>query len=245
MQNEWQTFFNGYAPQYESESFTKNTEFEVAFIIEELKLPPNSRILDAGCGIGRHSVELAKLGYRMTGVDISQGMLAQASAAAQNAGVEIELVCSNLADYQPGHQFDAAICLCEGALCLLGSGDDPYTRDEMILKTINQALVPGGMFIVTVLNACRLIRQKTDSDIQDGLLDLLTLTEHYAMEVDLGTGKQVVPVTERVYTPAEFIGMLKRSGFNVDHLWGGTAGAWLRQPMKLDEMEMMAIARRQ
>ena len=52
-------------------SFTKNTVAEVDFVLEELSLPPGSRILDVGCGTGRHAVELARRGYQITGVDIS------------------------------------------------------------------------------------------------------------------------------------------------------------------------------
>ncbi|MEW5925287.1 MAG: hypothetical protein AB1746_14995 [Candidatus Zixiibacteriota bacterium] len=63
---DWKDFFNGFAPQYMKESFTHNTLKEVDFLIEELALKPGSRILDVGCGTGRHSVELARRGYKWT-----------------------------------------------------------------------------------------------------------------------------------------------------------------------------------
>ena len=56
----WQKFFDAHAPDYMGNVFTQNTEAEVEFVIEELGIPPGSRILDIGCGTGRHSVKLAQ-----------------------------------------------------------------------------------------------------------------------------------------------------------------------------------------
>ena len=68
--NGWRLFFNSFAPYYMQESFTRNTRYEVDFIEEEFNLPKHSYIIDIGCGTGRHSIELAKRGYNVTGVDI-------------------------------------------------------------------------------------------------------------------------------------------------------------------------------
>ena len=65
--NQWEEFFDGHASSYMDNSFTKNTVAEVDFILEELRLPSASHILDMGCGTGRHAIELASRGYRVTG----------------------------------------------------------------------------------------------------------------------------------------------------------------------------------
>lgn len=83
--NEWEEFFDGHAPVYMDNSFTKNTMKEVDFILDELNLPPGCCILDMGCGTGRHSIELARRGYQVIGVDISSGMLTEAKKAAREA----------------------------------------------------------------------------------------------------------------------------------------------------------------
>jgi len=242
--NEWQKYFNYYAPYYLDEIFTRNTEEEISFLKQELGLPSGSAILDIGCGTGRHSLGLSAQGYKMTGVDISEGMLAQAHKSTKSAGLQVNWVHSNILDYKPKQLFDAAICLCEGALCLLGSGDDAYQRDEQLLKIVYNALKPGSLFIINVLNACRLVRLYSDEDVAAGKFNLLTSTEQSALEIETPTGKEVVHTRERVYMPVEFSHMLQRSGFKVLHLWGGTAGSWHREPLKLDEYEFMVVAQK-
>ena len=66
--NGWRMFFNNHAPQYMNESFTENTISEVNFLEEEFKLSKGSSIFDVGCGTGRHSLELARRGYNVTGI---------------------------------------------------------------------------------------------------------------------------------------------------------------------------------
>ncbi|UCD09486.1 MAG: methyltransferase domain-containing protein, partial [Dehalococcoidales bacterium] len=68
--NSWKEYFDSHAPRYMQNPFTYSTLREIDFLVEELALPKGSRILDIGCGTGRHSIELAKRGYIMTGVDI-------------------------------------------------------------------------------------------------------------------------------------------------------------------------------
>ena len=240
--NSWQEYFDSHAPRYMQNPFTYGTLKEIEFLVEELALPKGSRILDIGCGTGRHAIELAKHGYIMTGVDISSAMLAEAEAAAKDGGVEIELVNANASEYRSEPVFDAAICLCEGAFCLLGEGDDPHERDLTILRNIFAALKPGAKFIITALNGCMPIRQYTQEDIDKGIFDPVTLVETHLMEMD--DSEDIVVVRERSYTPPELVLLFRIAGFKVENIWGGTAGNWGRRPLDLDEMEVMVVARK-
>ncbi len=242
--SDWQAFFDGHAPVYMQNVFTRNTLAEVDFLIEEMKLPAGSRILDIGCGTGRHSVELARRGYRMTGVDLSAGMLAEAAKAAQAAGVDVTWVHADATRFRSHHLFDAAICLCEGAFSLLGMADDPVAHDMAILRNIHAAVKPGAPFILTALNGMRYIRQCTQEDVDKGVFDPLTLTETITAEWETPEGKKSAVVRERGYVPSELRLILRQVGFQVEHIWGGTAGDWGRRPIKLDEIEIMVVARK-
>ena len=242
--NEWEEFFNGHAPVYMDNSFTKNTVKEVDFILHELGLPPGSHILDIGCGTGRHTVELAKRGYQVTGVDISSGMLAEAEKVAKEAGTRVTLVHADATEFTSTELFDAAICLCEGAFCLLGKDDDPLEHDQKILHNIYCVLKPGARLILTTLNGCRMIRQFTQKDIENGRFDPVTMVEVSATEYDTPEGKKSVVVRERGYIPTELVMLFRLTGFEVEHIGGGTAGNWGRRSIDLDEMEVMVIARK-
>jgi SAM-dependent methyltransferase len=243
-QNEWMKFFDGYASKYVKEPFTKNTVKETDFVIEELELKVGSSVLDIGCGIGRHSIELAKRGYDVTGVDISSGMLAEADKAAQEAGVKITWVQADANKFRLRRKFDAAICLCEGAFGLLGKTDHFIGHDLAILQNIGFALKRGSGLILTVPNGFNKIRKYTQKDVEEGRFDPLTLTETFPMEWDTSSGPESVVVRERGYVPTELTLLFNRAGFKVEHVWGGTAGNWGRRSVELDEIEIMIVGRK-
>lgn len=240
----WQEFFDGFAPQYMKECFVTNTVAEVDFVLEEAGIAPGSRVLDVGCGTGRHAVELAKRGYRVTGVDLSPGMLAEARKAAEAADVEMELVHSDAAAFRSEPVFDAAICLCEGAFGLLGDADDPCDRDVAILRAVCGALKPGATFVLTTLNGLRVARAKTPEDVAAGAFDPLTMTSRTAIGWETPDGKRSVELRERGYVPTELALMARLAGLEVVHIGGGTAGNWGHRPLDLDEMEIMIVARK-
>lgn len=240
--SDWQRFFDGFAEKYDGEVFTQNTEVEVRFIVEHLRPPDRGTILDMGCGTGRHSVALATRGYRVTGVDLSGGMLAQARRRADEAGVKVEWIHSDATAFVRPDAFDTAICLCEGAMCLLGADDDPLEHDMVILRNVYASLRPGGRFLLNVLNACRQIRAYNDGDVAAGKFDILSLSERSDAVACAGEDAATYRIRERGYTAPEIRRMVEWVGFTDIDVCGGTAGEWDRHIPKLDEYELMIFA---
>lgn len=252
--SEWEGFFDQHAPFYMENVFTRNTAAEIEFILSELDLPSGGRILDIGCGTGRHAVELARRGFRLTGVDLSGGMLEEARKAAREAGVSIEWIHADAARFTAREPFDAAICLCEGAFGLLGDDDDPLQHDLAILRNAWNALKPSAPFLLTALNGWRMIRHygrlleaSEDGAVKDdagGSFDLTTMVERCPIEIETPDGKKTFLSRERGFLPSELFLMMRLAGFEIEHIGGGTAGNWSRRPVELDEMEIMVMAKK-
>lgn len=242
--NPWRQFFNAYADKYDAEVFTHHTAVEVAFLRAQLELFDGARILDVGCGTGRHSVALAEAGCDVTGVDISEKMLAVAGDRAAGAGVTVEWVRADAVTFQRSEAYDAVICLCEGAMCLLTDADDALERDARLVEMMFAALRPGGRLILNVLNGLRMIRCYGDDDVAAGRFDPVNLLELSDAPQLLPAGVAEPRVYERGYTPTEIRRVVTAAGFELQGVYGGTAGDWGLRPPKLDEFELMVIARR-
>jgi 2-polyprenyl-3-methyl-5-hydroxy-6-metoxy-1,4-benzoquinol methylase len=237
----WQRFFKEEAGHYLDNVFTKNTHAEVDFIMAEMQVWPGQAILDIGCGTGRHSLELARRGIACTGIDQSPEMLEIARRCAGDEGLNVEFVLGDAATTLLDRRFDHAICLCEGAFSLLEPGMEPVRYHRSILENVAHMLKPGGMFLLTALNGFRLAREHSDADVASGRFDIMT-TAHVE---ELPAGEAgTVRVVEKGFMPAELKGLLEAARFQVLSIWGGTAGSWNRKTLSLDEIEIMALCRR-
>ncbi|HJT54986.1 MAG TPA: class I SAM-dependent methyltransferase, partial [Ktedonobacteraceae bacterium] len=116
----------------------ERTELEVKCIIHLLKLPPGSTILDLCCGHGRHSIELAKRGYRVTGQDLSEVFLQHAQSDAEKQGVQVRWMQSDMRNIPFENEFDAVINIFT-AFGYLENEDE----DQLVLQQIQKALKPG------------------------------------------------------------------------------------------------------
>jgi len=125
----------------------ERTHKETDFIVEVLGLAPGARVLDLCCGQGRHSVELAKRGFAIVGVDLSTSLLERARRAAQEAGVEVEYVHSDMREIAFDSEFGAAI----NVFTAFGYFDSD-AEDLTALEAVARALKPGGKFLIDVCN---------------------------------------------------------------------------------------------
>jgi len=240
---EWQRFFDAHARLYDENGFTKHTVQEVDFLLTLYPILPGSRILDVGCGTGRHAIELAKRGYRVTGLDISVGMLEVAEEKALAHGVEVHWIQADATQFSLSG-FDMVLCLCEGAVGLIEKGEDAEAHDAAIFKNIAASLKPNGAFVMTALNGYSVIRQMKDDFIAEGRFDPDTMISNYTDEWDLPEGLTLMTIHERLFIAPEVVRMLREAGFVVDHIFGGTAGHWARRFLSLDEVEAMFVCRK-
>ncbi len=249
MRQWYQDLFTGYARSYDRESFTQGTIGEVDFIESEIGSAKPARILDIGCGTGRHAIELARRGHRVTGIDLSADQLGRAREKARDAHVAVEFIEQDARNFRFDHHFDAAIMLCEGAFPLMET-------DEMnfeILRCAKHALAPGGRFILTTLNALFPLFHSTQEFINDnntGMVtanysfDLMTFRETSTLTIPDDNGKlRTLQCNERYYTPSEMRWLLASLGFKDIGVFGCTLGAFSRErELTKEDYEMLVVA---
>ena len=121
----------------------KKTAREAQSLKTILKLPKGSKILDVGCGVGRHSIALARLGYDVTGIDISPNYLNSAKALAKANKVAVRFVRCDMRKLSFKEEFDGAINLFSSFGYFKKNSDD-----RKVLKGILRALKPNGTFVI-------------------------------------------------------------------------------------------------
>jgi hypothetical protein len=130
----------------------------------------------------------------------------------------------------------------EAALGLITVRDDPYQHDLAILANVNRALKPGARFILGLSNGYKTIRDYTQADVESGRFDPVTLVQqNFATWTTAEGEEKQVLVGFRSYLPTEITMLLQQSGFEVEHIWGGTYG---RQKINLDEYMITVVARK-
>lgn len=128
----YEKLFENYADQYDREPFTHGTLGECDFIERELNYNKSLKIVDIGCGTGRHAIELAKRGYSVTGIDLSEAQLKKAREKAEQANVKVEFLRYDARNLPFENQFDAAIMICEGAFPLMETDEMNFEILKML-----------------------------------------------------------------------------------------------------------------
>lgn len=121
----------------------ERTRLEIDFLVDALPLHPAARVLDVGCGFGRHSVELARRGFHVLGIDPAAAMIRAAREKAQEAGVDVNFQQVAAEGYFPAEPFDAALCLFTTLGQVQPESDDD-NRD--LLANVFNSLKEGGRF---------------------------------------------------------------------------------------------------
>ncbi len=250
MKQWYEALFENYANNYEKEPFTKGTIGECDFIEKEIGYNKDLNILDIGCGTGRHSIELAKRGYHLTGIDLSDSMLQRAKEKAKAQNLKIEFQKHDARKLPFKDDFDLAIMLCEGGFCLMET-------DEMnfeILRNVAKSLKKSGKLIFTTLNGLfplyhsvekfHLTVDEGNTTCRSNTFDLMTFRDHNIVTVEDDSGnKKQLECNERFYVPSEITWMLKSLGFQKIDIYGAKLGAFSRDnPLTTEDFEMLVIA---
>lgn len=222
-------------------SFTKGTEQEVGFLVESLGLGPGMRVLDVGCGPGRHAHALGRRGIEVHGIDISQRFVDLARAGAPE-GVTFERVDARSMAF--ADEFDAAISLCQGAFGLADWGEnvEKLDPDIEILNGIARALKPGGRAGVTAFSAYFQVRHVEAMGstfyAERGVNHERTMIKDEQgrdAEADLWT---------TCFTPRELRLMASQAGLAVESIWSVTPGGYTRDAPTLESEEFLLVAKK-
>jgi SAM-dependent methyltransferase len=221
---------------YLRNAFTKGTEQEVEFLVGALGLEAGMRVLDVGCGPGRHSLALARRGIVAHGIDAAPNFIELARDAAAAASLDATFELGDVREVDKENEFDALICLCQGGFGLL-RGDE----DTALLERFARAVVPGGRIAISAFHAPFAIRHLEDGetfDVATGVLhEVATLRDNDGREApyDLWT---------TCFTAREITLLATAAGLGVDSVSGVTPGAYGKNRPTLDDPELLLLATR-
>ncbi len=251
MKQWYEALFEDYGKTYDNESFTQGTAGECDFIEREIDFRKDTRILDVGCGTGRHSIELAKRGYSVTGVDLSDSQLNRARQKAIEQSIRVDFRKADARSLSFNKEYDLVIMLCEGAFPLMETDEMNYE----ILKNTYIALREDGKLVFTTLNGLfplfHSVKDFLASQTQDGnatydrnSFDLMTFRDINTTTVrdDLGKAREL-QCNERYYVPSEITWLLRSIHFRTVDIYGATLGAFSRNDkLTTEDFEMLVIA---
>ncbi len=222
------------------------TAAEAEAFLELLGIEPGAAVIGMPCGTGRHTVELAARGFRVTGVDRTVSYLEAARERAAARSVEIELVRSDMREFRRPDSFDLAVNL----FTSFGYFEDP-ADDVAMLRNIRDSLRPGGRLLIEMAGREPLVKifQARTWDRIPGT-DALLLEEH-ALGDGLGSienhwiwisgaERREYRFRLRLYSGTELARTLRDAGFARVGLYGDLRGA----PYDLNAKRLVAVATR-
>jgi SAM-dependent methyltransferase len=251
MKKWYEKLFENYALMYDKESFVNGTIGECDFIEKEAGFDKQSRILDIGCGTGRHTIELSKRGYDVTGIDLSDSQLKRAREKAFEQNLKIDFLKHDARVLPFSQEFDLAIMICEGAFPLMETDEMNY----QILQNAGKSLKNNGKLIFTTLNGLfplfHSVKEFLASEKKDGSasydknsFDLMTFRDYNITSLSDDSGNMIdLDCNERYYVPSEISWLLKSLNFRVIDIYGAKLGAFSRNDkLTTEDFEMLVIA---
>ncbi|MCJ7571610.1 MAG: class I SAM-dependent methyltransferase [Candidatus Thermoplasmatota archaeon] len=253
MKKWYEELFENYAQKYDNESFTQGTLGECDFIEKEINFDKSLKILDIGCGTGRHSIELSKRGYAVTGIDLSDSLLAKAKEKAEEQQITVHFIKHDARKLPYKHEYDVVIMLCDGAFPLMETDEMNYE----ILKNATKSLKQHGKIIFTTLNGLfplhhsieKFFASNTKKDAatyRNNTFDLMTFRYYNVTEIEDDFGnKKELHCNERYYVPSEITWLLKSLGYKKIEIFGAKLGAFsMDDTLTTKDFEMLVVAKK-
>ena len=242
LQQQWfETFFRGPAVDFWTRAMTPAfTLADVDFLEKTFDVKPGARLLDVPCGNGRHSIELARRGYRVTGIDLSDEFLAAARA-------ELD------ADWRKGDMRALQLepSTFDGAFCFGNSfGYLDHAVAAAFLSALAGALKPGAKLVIETGVTAESILPTLVQKRWHRFGDLIILSENRydpwesCLHIDYtfvrGSVIETGPTASYVFTSAELRRMLEAAGFNTLSLQRSLTG----EPYELGSPRLIIVAQR-
>ena len=236
-----------YYEAYKEQHSPEETRAEVDGMVHLLELPPHARVLDLSCGFGRHSVELARRGFQVTGLDLSPQLLAHAREAAKAAKVDVAWIQADMRDIPvPAEPYDAVVSMFS-AFGLLGTD----VEELKAARAVALVLAPGGTLLIETINRELMLRRwmaKRWREQPDGAIvcdflrfDVQTGIVHSEEVTALPDGRRERAMEHlRLWSFTELALLLRVSGFDAVQAFGGMDGA----PYTWDTFRMVAVAQK-
>ena len=226
----WKTFFTGLVVDFWRAAMPPEaTTAEADFFARHLALTPGARVLDVPCGHGRLALELARRGYRLTGVDISEDFLAGARRSTGDEGLAVEWRQSDMRDLPWREEFDGAFCGGSSFGYLGDAGDLDY------LRAVARTLKPGSRFSIDAVKAAEIMapphfRERHAMEVGDIRFEAENrydtasgwMESHYT--ITRGNRSEVRMARHRIYTSREVETMLEEAGFEEIRALGSLSG---------------------
>ena len=215
--HEQNAFWETVAPTLFTQRRWSDAPAEVEQVVSLLGIEPGAHILDLCCGVGRHSLELARRGFQVTGVDRTRLYLDRASRQAEAEGLQVEFVQSDMRTFCRPDAFDAVVNL----FTSFGYFEDPED-DHQVALNVYRSLKSGGVFLLEMMGKevlARIFRER-DWYEEDGVLILQErkITKNWGwMEsrwiLFADNNRTELKLSHRIYSAVELASLLAECGF--------------------------------